>query len=776
VGGVERFVRLCRRNLMATLLILVSGIALLVVSVGSAWYSVRLAASADIARAAGIAADAAERAAEAEKEAARVHEYYSLVNDFRLLSAAPYQGWTWEGMATLSKAASLETNARNPFELRTEVATCSAAVDLKEIGTVAEGLHAYCLAFSPDGRLLAVGRSLSLLEVSVTVFDVESQTEVHNLVFTAALARVLGTKGKPDGVRALSFSPDGRFLVAGARHGFIHAWDLSAEEPTHCSWPAHRDWINSLVFGPDGRYLFSASKDGTIKRWEVADGWKESLTKECPASVTHVAIAPDGSLLASWGGTSAILSPDDFEPQRRWSEAEIGGWGVWGPRGRMAALAGSRIILYDVANAWEVRELRDPKLGDQAHEGGGPHHMQFSPDGKLLMSSSNADKKLKLWDVASGRLLLSVLIGGSSPVYPAFSPDGCLVATTADRETILYQLAGGDVQSVVAHQARPIRAIDMAPDEDELACLADGWGTAIERPVAVTVWNPTSGAEKACDQFVGDPRQGDADWSIGYCPSRPWLVHVYHAMCVDVWDREKGEGIKGLNLVAPQRLSIGPDGERLWCTYAEESEALDLTVNHLGSFTLPELGQITTWSNLNSEVQVGLSRLNDVSAGRRWVVAGSDDATTKLFSAGSGQPVATWRSPDAQIFSVALAPDESLAVSGSRGGQLQVACVPSGKVVADLPAHRDRVTTVEFHRSGKLLATGSVDRTVHVWRRNGNELEKLVTLRTPSGPVASVRFGHDGSKLAVLIDGETSVRIWHLDRLRQRLAELGLDW
>ena len=136
----------------------------------------------------------------------------------------------------------------------------------------------------------------------------------------------------------------------------------------------------------------------------------------------------------------------------------------------------------------------------------------------------------------------------------------------------------------------------------------------------------------------------------------------------------------------------------------------------------------------------------------------------------------TWPSSDAQVYSVALAPDESLAVSGSRGGRVQVAHVPSGKLVANLTAHRDRVTTVEFDRSGQLLATGSMDRTVHLWRRNGDQLEKLVTLRTPSGPLASVRFSHDARKLAVLIDGETAVRIWHLDRLRQQLAELSLDW
>jgi hypothetical protein len=42
--------------------------------------------------------------------------------------------------------------------------------------------------------------------------------------------------------------------------------------------------------------------------------------------------------------------------------------------------------------------------------------------------------------------------------------------------------------------------------------------------------------------------------------------------------------------------------------------------------------------------------------------------------------------------------------------------------------------------------------------------------------VVQVGFHPDGQQLGVLVYGDWAVRIWHLDRLRERLARMGLDW
>ena len=49
----------------------------------------------------------------------------------------------------------------------------------------------------------------------------------------------------------------------------------------------------------------------------------------------------------------------------------------------------------------------------------------------------------------------------------------------------------------------------------------------------------------------------------------------------------------------------------------------------------------------------------------------------------------------------------------------------------------------------------------------------MLTLHTPAA-VRWLAFHPDGVRLFVLLDRERAVRVWHLDRLRDRLAELGL--
>jgi hypothetical protein len=64
---------------------------------------------------------------------------------------------------------------------------------------------------------------------------------------------------------------------------------------------------------------------------------------------------------------------------------------------------------------------------------------------------------------------------------------------------------------------------------------------------------------------------------------------------------------------------------------------------------------------------------------------------------------------------------------------------------------------------------------VRLWQRRGDSFAELLTLHF-GNPVVQVGFHPDGKKLGVLVYNDRAVRIWHIDRLRERLARLGLDW
>ena len=90
--------------------------------------------------------------------------------------------------------------------------------------------------------------------------------------------RGLLTDGKKagEGAHAVAYSSDGRLLAVGTRSGQIRVWDESQTPPTHWSWSAHEDQIWGLQFGPDDNELFSCSLDKTLAKWDVRERGENS--------------------------------------------------------------------------------------------------------------------------------------------------------------------------------------------------------------------------------------------------------------------------------------------------------------------------------------------------------------------------------------------------------------------------------------------------------------------------------------------------------------------
>jgi WD40 repeat protein len=87
-------------------------------------------------------------------------------------------------------------------------------------------------------------------------------------------------------------------------------------------------------------------------------------------------------------------------------------------RKRIAVLSASpHILVWNLASGkaeWTLRRLDEPDL---------PHHLRFSPNGKLLLAGSSAH--VVLYDADSGKRLTSIRGAGETA---EFSPDGSMIA------------------------------------------------------------------------------------------------------------------------------------------------------------------------------------------------------------------------------------------------------------------------------------------------------------------------------------------------------------
>lgn len=129
-----------------------------------------------------------------------------------------------------------------------------------------------CLSVSTKRSELAVGAS----DGSVYVLDLE----------TLALKQTIAGAHDPS-VFALSFSPDGHYMLSGGRDAMLRIWDMGKNAAMLLEQPAHLFTINHIAYTPDGRYFATASRDKTIKIWDAA-GFKLLKVLEAIRDGGHV--------------------------------------------------------------------------------------------------------------------------------------------------------------------------------------------------------------------------------------------------------------------------------------------------------------------------------------------------------------------------------------------------------------------------------------------------------------------------------------------------------
>ncbi|HJT75597.1 MAG TPA: hypothetical protein VJ739_00180 [Gemmataceae bacterium] len=183
------------------------------------------------------------------------------------------------------------------------------------------------LSFSPDGRFLLAGNMETAdTDRTARMWDVTTGKEVWRL------------DTRPWLELALAFAPDGRTVAGwgqrytgrGAHEPAVFLSDAATGKELR-RWKGHEDWVYALAFAPDGRMLVTGSRDRTIRFWELATGQERRPPLTAPAGVIQLAFSPDGRRLASveQSFTALIwdlgLSPDGGPRVRHLPPAELAG-------------------------------------------------------------------------------------------------------------------------------------------------------------------------------------------------------------------------------------------------------------------------------------------------------------------------------------------------------------------------------------------------------------------------------------------------------------------
>lgn len=291
------------------------------------------------------------------------------------------------------------------------------------------------IAFSPDGQWLAVGGK----DRAIRLWDIASGFHARETI---------GFLAHDGHVRNLTFSPNGEYLASSGHDGKVKFWDVKRNFEEFKVFQVSNHIAFSFALSPNFLKMVATGPDNSLSLWDLKS---KTLIHQFPllgARARGVAYSPKKDMIAVAieGGLSKEWK-DGSPTVKVWSAPSNKEIFSFSGHNEDAILAESlavafskdgkylaagendgHIYLWDmdsgklvqemaIADMWTTEEIDGRKIEVLVQGGGTIQSLQFSSDGKFLVSGGYYNLP-RIWDWQTGKVIKEFRVKGCTKKFP----------------------------------------------------------------------------------------------------------------------------------------------------------------------------------------------------------------------------------------------------------------------------------------------------------------------------------------------------------------------
>lgn len=645
------------------------------------------------------------------------------------------------------------------------------------------------VAFSPDNRWLASGGKDNVIKI----WDLTNGNVLRSLY------------GHSSNINALAVSDDGQLLASGSGDVkddrdfgiFIKGGVVGGEDNTVRIWNVktgrelqvlrgHDLPVGGVAFSHDARYLTSVSGD-SVKMWDVAAGTElgsqktryeksgaeklgsfsifggnkqekqqQQRFKNFRLSASKIAVSANGQAAAIGQPEKAIKIYEAQSgrevrqlPLKASSQAENSSL-AFSSDARLVAFAKASEIV-GVQEATTGKELFSVNTGFSKT----PQRVQFSNDGRYLVTATANSAAMKLWDATTGQLVREVNTEGDPSTnfrVINFSRDGSLIAAVAPGSKAIRVFATATGKETIALQTR---GVDPGSASEQAAFIKsiDPKTMEILRKRDITTPEQMIEAVEAMATLSSDKFQ--AGRAVSFSPDGRFLISrqmVLKNLLTEMWDSQTGMLVNApTDAVMKDRAKpfYSPDGRFRVAPYFANQHLNDFSAT---SLFVPVANAWKDAYKQRVDLHDGPSdkRLYELDGGKApdmgivpaagfsfdgklIAITGfeKEQRSVLIYDTEKGRKINTFPINDDEqtgpVTTLCISGDARFVAAGY-ATKIDIFEVGSGKTVRVLP-HAGRVISVSFSPDGRFLVALGANNDKEVWETStGEKLATLVNL------------------------------------------------